>query len=241
MASRVALIDDDTELLALVSGWLARGGYETATASEGTSGLRLVNDFRPDLVILDAVVPGMDGWTLCRRIRDSWDIPVIMLSAMASANDRLRAYDCGCDDYVTKPCESEELLARARAILRRGRRNGQSAALMFLDSGRVQLNLDQRQVIVNGQRIYVTPTEYRMLDCLAHGYGRVVTHGELVCAAWGESYDASRHETYVASRDETKVYISYLRRKLGDDGKAPRIIETVRTVGYRLATEGSEN
>ncbi|MBI2917556.1 MAG: response regulator transcription factor [Chloroflexi bacterium] len=235
--ARVLVVDDDDAMMQLECLWLSRAGYEVSTARDGVAAWQMFQKFQPHVVVLDGMMPGMDGWALCRRIRETDDTLVLMLSARGDKEDRLRGFLCGCDDYVIKPCEPDELVARIRALLRRAGSDGQLDTLLVLDGGKVQVYLDKQRVTVNGCLVDLTSTEYRILACLAGKRGGVTSHKELLDAAWG-GYGMVQDESYDAGRDEIKVYISYLRRKLGDDARSPRIIHTVRTMGYRLADAG---
>ncbi len=232
--ARIVIVEDGADTLKALSSSLSRAGYEVHTAQDGLSGWQLIENVKPHLVVLDEVMSGMDGWVLCRRIRETDDTLVMLVSAKTEKADRVRGYMCGCDDYVTKPCDVEELLARTRALLRRVGKEGQLDTTVALDGGRVQIHLDKQRVTAGGQMVDLTSTEYRILTCLASKRGSVASHKDLLDAAWG-GYGVVQEESYSAGRDEIKVYISYLRRKLGDSAREPRIIQTVRTMGYRLA------
>lgn len=229
---RIVAADDNVASLGTVSSCLERAGYQVSGATDGATAWQLVQRLRPQLAVLDVGMPDMEGTALCRRIREMGDTLVMLLSEKAEREDRLRGYLSGCDDYVAKPCDSEELLARVKALLRRLKDT--SDPLVVLDGGRVHIQLDQQRVTVDGREVGLTATEFRMLRCLAHKQGGVADYQELLKAAWASDGDLP-HDGDPAGRHEIKVYISYMRRKLGDDARTPRIIQTVRTTGYRLA------
>jgi two-component system KDP operon response regulator KdpE len=223
---RVLLVDDEPETVKYVSANLRVRGYEVLVASDGQSALREFGRSIVDLVILDIMMPGPDGFQVCQAIRRQSDVPIIMLSARGQEKDIVRALDLGADDYLTKPFGAEEMLARVRAALRRTSQATRSprAPVAIED---LEIDFGTRQVNVGGQPVQLTPTEYDLLAHLAVNAGRVLTHRALLQAVWGPEYG-----------DETEylwAYIRRLRRKIEPDSSNPRYILTQPGVGYSLA------
>jgi len=226
MQTKVLVIDDDEEIAHLVGRWLQRKGYEAITAKDGPEGLRLFYKERPDLVILDVMMPEMDGWDVCRRVREVSDVPVIMLTAKAEPTDKITGFDLGADDYVTKPFEFPELLARVGATLRRVEGVRDRGPLVF-ESGDLVVDFRNREVFLAGRNVRLSPKEYSILSMLLQNSGRVVTHEQILSHVWGPEY--------VGATGYVKLYIRYLREKLEKDPSHPKLIVTERGVGYRFA------
>ena len=228
--ARVVIIDDEPSLIKFVSQNLRARGYDVADASNGLEGVERVKDYKPDLVILDINMPGMDGFEVCSYIRQFSDAAIIMLTASGHEGDKIRALDMGADDYLTKPFGIGELMARVRAVMRRASqaetRGGRQEAL---SSGDLRVDFEHRRVTVKGKPVKLTPTEYSLLEQLVTRPDVVVTHRELLSNVWGAEY-----------RDETeylRVYIGRLRRKLEDDPANPTSLLTEPGVGYRFAPQ----
>jgi len=228
--ARVVIIDDEPSLIKFVSQNLRARGYDVADASNGLEGVERVKDYKPDLVILDINMPGMDGFEVCSYIRQFSDAAIIMLTASGHEGDKIRALDMGADDYLTKPFGIGELMARVRAVMRRASqaetRGGRQEAL---SSGDLRVDFEHRRVTVKGKPVKLTPTEYSLLEQLVTRPDVVVTHRELLSNVWGAEY-----------RDETeylRVYIGRLRRKLEDDPANPKYLLTEPGVGYRFAPQ----
>lgn len=230
MRPKVLVVDDELKLVRLVRAVLQADGFDVETAMEGQKGLELLEVTRPDLVLLDILLPGgMDGYQVCREIRKRSSVPVIMLTAKAQENDKIRGFDAGADDYLTKPFSSKELLARVRAVLRRSRTVEQPRGSQVVRCGELVVDLPQRRVTVGGKEVVLTATEYRLLAELAENAGKVMLHEELLSRVWGPDY-----------RDEVeylRAYIRYLRRKIEDDPAQPRYILSRPGIGYLLASE----
>jgi DNA-binding response OmpR family regulator len=226
MKSKVLVVDDEPETIKYVSANLRVRGYDVLVASDGKSALREFDRSVVDLVILDIMMPGPDGFEVCQAIRRQSDVPIIMLSARGREKDIVRALDLGADDYLTKPFGVEEMLARVRAALRRTEQTKRSPrAPVVVDD--LRIDFGARQVTVRGQQVQLTPTEYDLLAHLAVNAGRVLTHRALLQAVWGPEYG-----------DETEylwAYIRRLRRKIEPDSSNPRYILTQPGVGYSLA------
>jgi two-component system KDP operon response regulator KdpE len=220
----ILLIDDDQTLLDLLSDHLISGGWDVITAQAGGTGLELADEQAPNLIILDVMMPGMDGWKVCQLLREKSDVPIIMLTAKDQEIDKLRGFRLGVDDYVTKPFSFAELAARAGAVLARVKSNKLSPKNMT--SGDLSLNPEQRRVTVRGEIIDLTPTEYLLLELLVRNAGRTVPSEKLLKDVWGAEYgDETEH---------VKHYIWTLRKKLEDDPGNPQHILTERGFGYRF-------
>ena len=224
--TRLLLIEDDATLARTVATSLGMRSYDVQLAADGSSGLRLAADWGPDLVLLDVMMPGMDGWEVCRRLREEGtDIPVIMLTGRGMHEDIIHGLSVGADDYVRKPFNLRELELRVEAVLRRSRRRGMPDESIF-DDGHMTIDLDRRVVARQGQPVHLTPTEFRLLACLVRRRNRAATHQELLRDVWGPEY--------VEETANLAVYIRYLREKLEEAPGSPRYICTVWGVGYRF-------
>jgi DNA-binding response OmpR family regulator len=221
--SCILVVDDDTDIRGLVLEPLQRAGHDVVEAPDGNDGLKRFYAEKPDLVILDAQMPGLDGWGVLERIRELSEVPVIMLTARAEELDKVRGLRAGADDYVTKPFGRQELLARVEAHLRRSR-DRQEAPQQYAD-GFVQVDFPQRAVRAGGENVSLTPLEFRLLTAFVRHPNQVLSHDQLVELAWGGAGSAER--------DQVKLYVGYLRRKLGEPPGGDSPIETVRGFGYR--------
>src|SRR5579885_481929 len=225
--ARVVLVDDEPNLIKFVSQNLRARGYDVTDASNGLDGVERVKEYKPDLVILDINMPGMDGLEACSYIRQTSDAAIIMLTASGNEGDKIRALDSGADDYLTKPFAIGELMARVRAVLRRVTA-AQTRSLRH-DAVEVEgliVDFERRHVMVRGQEVKLTPIEFSLLEQLATHPDVVLRHRELISAVWGAEY-----------RDETeylRVYVGRLRHKLEVDPAHPRYIQTEPGVGYRF-------
>jgi len=219
------LVDDDTTLLRFLTEYLEREGYGVRSADRGQAALRQFYESRPDIVVLDVMMPGMDGWEVCARLRELADTPVILLTAKTSEADKLRGFRLGVDDYITKPFSLAELGARLRAVLTRtaSQRTERASALQV---GSLRVDLGRREATLDGRALDLTPTEFRLLACLAAHPGQAVAQADLVKEAWG----GLRQETGSALRR----YIWFLRQKIEIDPDNPQRLLTVRGYGYRL-------
>jgi DNA-binding response OmpR family regulator len=222
IATRVLVIDDSASERAVTVDRLERAGYLVSTATDGGDGLRRLYDVRPDVVLLDVVMPGLDGWKTLERIRSLSDVPVVMVTGSDSQIERVRGLRSGADDYVSKPYDAPELLARIEAVLRR---TGPSSVKELWDDGVVRIDYAASSVTIRGEGIPFTPLEFRLLSTLVEHAGQVLSRRQLLELAWGDAD--------VRSGDEVKVYIGYLRRKIERDAASPELIETVRGFGYR--------
>ncbi len=224
---RVLVVDDEAPILDLVRGYLERDGFEVETAADGPAGLAAVRATSPDVVILDVMLPGLDGIEVCRQLRTFSSAYVLMLTARGEEIDRIMGLTVGADDYLVKPFSPRELVARVKALLRRPRTDAATSA-----GGPPGLEIDEarRSVRVDGQVVDLTTLEFDLLAVLARDPGIVIRRQALLDRVWGAEFVADDHLV--------DVHVANLRRKLGDDPARPRFVETVRGVGYRLREGG---
>ena len=221
---RILVVDDEPRYLRLIEFNLESDGYEVASASTGEEALTVAAREHFDLVILDLMLPGIDGFKTCERIREFSTVPIIMLTARGRDEDKVRGLRLGADDYVTKPFSAEELLARVAAVLRRAMVSDFGDSPAILELGQLQIDLARHQVAVRGDEVSLTPTEYRLLYQLATCAGRVVVQDQLIEQVWGAGYDS----------EVLRVTIRRLRRKLEVDPGNPALVMNVPGVGYML-------
>lgn len=223
---RVLVVDDEESILELVGYHLQRAGFEVLLATTGVEGYRLATESKLDMVVLDLMLPDMDGFEVCRRIRRKSDVPIIMLTARADEVDKIVGLEIGADDYVTKPFNPRELVARVRALLRRAGHGAESESQPEqLRFGELTVDLVRKDVRLRGKKVRLSPTEFALLSVFVQGPGRVWTRDELLDKVWGEDF--------VGDPRVVDVYVRYLRERLGDSAADPRWIETVRGMGYR--------
>jgi DNA-binding response OmpR family regulator len=226
MSEKILVIDDEDTTVQLISILLERRGFEVIKAYSAEDGMRKAYRHQPDLVLLDIMMPDMDGWEVCKRLREMSDVPIIFLTARGEVRDVVRGLEMGADDYVPKPYDNDELVARIRAHLRRAPKPNMSEELVF-NGGEFRINFMNREVRVRNELKHLTPKEFNLLGVLVRNAGRVVPRTELVSEAWGEEY--------ADAIDSLKLYIHYLRQKLERDAEHPDYILTSRGVGYRFA------
>jgi len=222
----ILVVDDESRMVRFVRMNLELEGYQVAEASSGMEALDKVRDELPDLVVLDVMMPEMDGFETLARLREISTVPVIMLTVKGDEEDRIRGLELGADDYVTKPFSPRELASRIRAVLRRADMPSPVARTTIRVDDRLEIDFRQREVIVDGERIRLRPTEYRLLYHLVNNAGWIMTHEMLLSKVWGYEY-----------RDEAgllRLYITYLRKKIEPEPGDPRYILTERGVGYRF-------
>lgn len=225
--AEILVIDDEPEILRAVGSGLRALGYQIRATSTGEEGLRLAAQAMPDLVVLDLMMPGMDGLEVCRRLRAWSEVPIIVLSAHSQERQKVIALDLGADDYLTKPFGMDELTARIRAALRRHRRTQPADAPAF-SAGDLVMDYTRRIVTKNGQELKLTPHEYGILNYLTQNADRVVTHRQLLAAVWGpEDVEETQY---------LRVHVGHLRKKIEDNPARPRFLVTEPGVGYRFRT-----
>ncbi|MGQ9848625.1 MAG: response regulator transcription factor [Aggregatilineaceae bacterium] len=225
MAEKILVIDDEKMTVDLLSILLERRGFEVIKAYGAEEGLRAAYRTHPDLILLDIMMPDMDGWEVCRRLRELSDVPILFLTAIDDTRDRVRGLEMGADDYIIKPYDNDELVARIRAHLRRAPKPAVAEELVF-DGGNLRINFISREVWVHGKPVHLTPKEFNLLGVLARNAGRVMSRTELVKEAWGPEYGDAV--------ESLKLYIHYLRQKIEPDPQQPIYILTSRGVGYRF-------
>jgi len=229
MSKRILIVDDEERLRSLLAAYLAREGFEAVMAVDGHDALQKHRDHAPDLVVLDLMMPGMDGYAFMRRLRLESETPVIMLTARVEEADSVLGLELGADDYVTKPFSPRVLVARIRAVLRRaGLTAPRGDALRVAD---VTLDRATREVTVAGQGVHLTPSEFDLLTALMESPGRVYSRSELLDRVQGVSY-----EGYERTID---VHVRNLRAKIEPDSRNPQYIETVYGIGYRFSSEAT--
>lgn len=226
MAEKILVIDDEKSTVQLVSMLLSRRGFEVHKAYCAQGGLRMAYHQQPDLVLLDIVMADIDGWEVCKRLREMSDVPIIFFTALGSAKNIVKGLEIGADDYIVKPVDDDELVARIRARLRRSPRPNMSEELVF-NQGELRINFMNREVWVRDTHKHLTPKEFNLLAVMVRSAGRVVSRKELVTEAWGEEYSDAI--------DSLKLYVHYLRQKLEINPQQPEYILTSRGVGYRFA------
>jgi DNA-binding response OmpR family regulator len=222
----VLVVDDEAPIQRFVRAELEAQGYRVLLAPSGAEALERIEDDRPDLVLLDVMMPEMDGFETLRRLRQRSPVPVIMLTARGGDLDKVRGLQSGADDYITKPFNPEELTARIAAVLRRSQANVGGQRVLHYPAEGVTIDLDRRAVTVRGEEVRLSKTEWQLLEELASHAGRVMLHRELLARIWGAEYVDDVH--YL------RIWISRLRAKLERDPSAPVLIHTMPGLGYRL-------
>lgn len=226
----VLIVDDDVKLVKLLQTYFEKEGYIIYSANDGLDALQVVREKKPDIIVLDLMLPGLDGLDVCRKIRRDNDIPIIMLTARDEESDRLIGLEIGADDYVTKPFSPKEVIARAKAILRRA--NKEVVRSEPIQAGTLIIDLERHQVTKDGQIVDVTPTEFKIVELLAGNTGKVYSRLQIVEQIQGYSF-----EGYERTID---AHIKNLRRKIEINSKEPQYIQTVYGIGYKFAGEADE-
>jgi DNA-binding response OmpR family regulator len=227
MSKTILIVDDEPEIVRFVRAYLEDAGYRVVVASEGQEALFVARHEKPDLVILDLMMPGMDGWDFMRRYRQERATPVIMLTARVEEGDQVQGLELGADDYVTKPFSPRALVARVRAVLRRAQ--GEPLPPAALRGGDIVVDLDTHTVTVGGEKADLTPTEFDLLEILMKAPGRIFTRPELLDRVLGDEADVFERTI--------DAHVKKLRRKIEPDPAEPRYIITVRGAGYKFSEE----
>jgi two-component system KDP operon response regulator KdpE len=222
----ILIVDDEPRMVRFVRMNLDLEGYMTLEANSGLQALEKTRDLNPDLILLDVEMPGLDGFETLKRLREITDSPVIMLTVRSDEDDKIKGLDLGADDYITKPFSPRELSSRIRAVLRRFEHTGRPDKQIVTVDDRLQVDFQRRDVIVEGERINLRPTEYRLLNVLIQNAGWVVPHETLLTKVWGHEYINDNHLL--------RLYVTYLRKKIEPNPNDPRYIFTERGLGYRF-------
>lgn len=223
---RVLVVDDEPRMIHFIRLNLEHDGYEVIEATSGTRALELLRDRMPDLILLDVMMPDMDGFETLQLLREISTVPVIMLTAKGEEEDRVRGLELGADDYITKPFSPREMVSRVRAVIRRTEIPSAPTRESIDIDDRLKIDFDRREIFVEGELVKLRPTEFKLLFHLVQNAGWVVPHDQLLAKVWGYEY-----------RDEThylRLYVNYLRKKLEADPSDPKYILTERGVGYRF-------
>jgi DNA-binding response OmpR family regulator len=224
---RILVVDDDAPSVKMISFLLREEGYEVISTDNGAAALELIDREAPNLVILDVMMPHLDGFEVCRRIRQKQDVPIIFLSARGEIVDKVTGLELGADDYLAKPFEPAELLARVKAVTRRAEAMAGEDAQALLTVGDLTLDpLTNRAIFADGRTINLTPIEFRLLHCLMRNAGRILSHELLMTTVWG--YDYEGYSNQIA------VYIRRLRMKIEEDPDYPKLLTTARGLGYKF-------
>jgi two-component system KDP operon response regulator KdpE len=230
MAAKILLIEDEERLASYMQLWLEQVGYCCAWCSTGTAGLKKGIEWQPDLVILDLALPGMDGWEVCRRLRQASEVPIIMVTARGEEVDRVRGLKMGADDYVVKPFSLPELVARVEAVLRRAGSAGRDTTVTLFHLDKLDVDLEDHKVWVDSKEVRLTPTEFRLLAYMIEHHGRLLTHRQILQAVWGPEYGDDI--------DSLRMFVRALRQKIEvpgvGEGPRPHYITTEYGVGYRF-------
>jgi two-component system KDP operon response regulator KdpE len=231
VATKILVVEDDTSIASLIQLQLENRGYDVDVAHDGAEGLRQAYAVQPDLVVLDIMMPDMDGWTVCERLRELSDVPIIFVTAVGKETDIVRGLEMGADDYLVKPFSPRELVARIEAVLRRGTQGPSTIESRVYTNGPLSVNLENREVTLNHKLVELTPIEFKLLSTFIRNEDKVLTHRFLLSQVWGPAYEEERQ--YL------KLYVWYLRQKIEVDPSNPELIVTERGVGYRLIRSNS--
>ncbi len=228
MALKVLLVEDDPEMNRLLQMELEQHGYETKTSNNGLEGLRAFHEYRPNLVVLDVALPGMDGLTVCQRIRELSNVPVLMITAHAVSEEEIaRGLNLGADEYMIKPIRHIEFHARVRALLRRAQRTDEdeTTPVIYADDY-LTVDVNARRIWVGGEEIRLTPTEFKLIATFVKHKGQVLTFQQILEQVWGYEYSSEHHYP--------RIYVSHLRRKIEPDPRTPTYIQNEYGIGYRF-------
>lgn len=223
---RILIVDDEPDLLHAIKLYLEEEGFLTLTATNGQEALAVLREKLPDLVVLDVLMPGMDGFETLRHLREASHVPVIMLTVRGEEQDKVKGLNMGADDYVTKPFSQRELLSRIEAVLRRAEMPPYLPKTQVVVDEHLRIDFSRNEVMAGGKLVQLSPTEYRLLYHLVSAAGRVLTYETLLTKVWGWEYREEEH--YV------RLYVSYLRQKIEPEPSRPRYILTEKGLGYRF-------
>ncbi len=231
MGKKILVVDDEPAQVRLFSQLLTANGYSVLKAASGREAVHVVHESKPDLVLLDVIMPEIDGWQTCSLIRDLTEIPIIMLTGKRNAEeDIVRGLECGADEYLTKPVGNRELLARVKAAFRRAEKPaGSGKKNARFSNGYLAIDVMERKVTVNGERLKLTPREFRLLALLVENADHIVSHQQVLENVWGWEY--------IDDVDYVRIYVSHLRQKIEPDPSLPKYILTEPGVGYRLRAD----
>lgn len=227
---RILVIDDESETTEALRLMLIAEGFEVVVAHNASSGLRAAYQSRPDAILLDIIMPDMDGFEACRRLREMTDAPIIFVTARTSSQDVVKGFDVGADDYVTKPYQRPELVSRLRANLRRTGQRESKPTRYLSPSPSIMLDCDRHELLLEDSKVYLAPQEYRVLELLLRHAGKVLTHDAILVQVWGPER--------IGEMDLIKQSIYRLRKKIEPDPKSPRYIHAVRGRGYYFEVGG---
>jgi DNA-binding response OmpR family regulator len=226
MLTRILVVDDEPRYVRLMEANLISEGYEVLKAYDGQSAVEMVADKQPDLVLLDVMMPGLDGFGACERVREFSSVPIIMVTAKGEEQDRVRGLDVGADDYIVKPFSATEVLARVRAVLRRAQVSGSNFEKSVFSHGNLRIDLARAEVFKEDNMVFLSATEYRLLLQFVHNQGNILTSEDLLVNVWGPEYREDKEILWVS--------ISRLRQKLEDDPRNPQHIVTRSGMGYTM-------
>ncbi len=226
MLTRILVVDDEPRYVRLMEANLISEGYEVLKAYDGQSAVEMVADKQPDLVLLDVMMPGLDGFGACERVREFSSVPIIMVTAKGEEQDRVRGLDVGADDYIVKPFSATEVLARVRAVLRRAQVSGSNFEQSVFSHGNLRIDLARAEVFKEDSMVFLSATEYRLLLQFVHNQGNILTSEDLLVNVWGPEYREDQEILWVS--------ISRLRQKLEDDPRNPQHIVTRSGMGYTM-------
>lgn len=226
MLTRILVVDDEPRYVRLMEANLISEGYEVLKAYDGQSAVEMVADKQPDLVLLDVMMPGLDGFGACERVREFSSVPIIMVTAKGEEQDRVRGLDVGADDYIVKPFSATEVLARVRAVLRRAQVSGSNFEQSIFSHGNLRIDLARAEVFKEDNMVFLSATEYRLLLQFVHNQGNILTSEDLLVNVWGPEYREDKEILWVS--------ISRLRQKLEDDPRNPQHIVTRSGMGYTM-------
>lgn len=226
MVTRILVVDDEPRYVRLMEANLISEGYDVLKAYDGQSAVEMVADKQPDLVLLDVMMPGLDGFGACERIREFSSVPIIMVTAKGEEQDRVRGLDVGADDYIVKPFSATEVLARVRAVLRRAQVSGGTFEQSVFSHGNLRIDLARAEVFKEDSMVFLSATEYRLLLQFVHNQGNILTSEDLLVNVWGPEYREDKEILWVS--------ISRLRQKLEDDPRNPQHIVTRSGMGYTM-------